>query len=210
MAIMIPEDIDQFTTEGEGQVYKFLATVAKPDTDYTVWYSPDIRGREPDFILYNDEIGLVIFEVKDWSLEQILEADKKQFRLQIGSKIETRQNPAAQARNYVFTCKDAIKKDGELISPETGNPRVWISHGVILTNINKMEFVEKSLDSIIEVDSIFFWDDLHPASPISEDPTGQIFHKLMVERFAPPSSSRLTGKEKVHLKQIIFPVVRIE
>lgn len=43
MATMIPEDIEQFTTDGEGQVYKFLAAVAKPDTDYTVWYSPDIN-----------------------------------------------------------------------------------------------------------------------------------------------------------------------
>ena len=210
MATMIPEDIEQFTTDGEKQVYSFLENVAKPDADYTVWYSPDISGREPDFVLYNKDIGLVIFEVKDWALDQIREADKKQFRLQIGSKVETRKNPAAQARDYVFACKEAIEKDGELISPETGNPRVWISHGVILTNINKLEFVEKSLGSIVDVDSTFFWDDLHPASPVSEDSTGQVFHKLMVERFAPPFQSQLTGKENVHLKQLIFPVVRIE
>jgi len=210
MATMIPEAIKQFTTDGEEQVYNFLERVAKPDADYIVWYSPDISGREPDFILYNNIIGLVIFEVKDWSLDQILEADRKQFRLQIGSKIEVRKNPAAQARDYVFACKDAIEKDGELISPETGNSRVWISHGVILTNINKMEFIEKSMGSIVEVGSTFFWDDLHPASPVSEDSTGQIFHKLMVERFAPPFPSQLTGKEKIHLKQLIFPVVRIE
>ena len=72
MATMIPEDIERFTTEGEKQVYHFLAAVAKPDSNYTVWYSPDIKGREPDLVLYNDDVGLIIFEVKDWSLEQIL------------------------------------------------------------------------------------------------------------------------------------------
>lgn len=70
MATMIPEDIEQFTTDGEKQVYNFLENVAKPDADYTVWYSPDISGREPDFVLYNKDIGLVIFEVKDWSLDR--------------------------------------------------------------------------------------------------------------------------------------------
>jgi hypothetical protein len=70
MAIMIPEDIEQFTTDGEGQVYNFLATVAKPDADYLAWYSPDIKGCEPDFVVFNNDMGLVVFEeVKDWSVE---------------------------------------------------------------------------------------------------------------------------------------------
>jgi len=34
MATMIPEDIEQFTTDGEEQAYNFLETVAKPDADY--------------------------------------------------------------------------------------------------------------------------------------------------------------------------------
>ena len=134
MATMIPEDIEQFTTDGEEQVYNFLETVAKPDADYTVWYSPDIRGREPDFILYHNSIGLVICEVKDWSLNQILKADKKQFRLFMNGREETRKNPMQQAREYFFACMDALKKDGRLLSAahgQGGNPRVPVSYGVI-------------------------------------------------------------------------------
>ena len=58
---MIPEDIEQFTTPGEGRVYHFLAAAARPDNEYIIWYSPDIKGREPNFVLFNDDVGLVIF-----------------------------------------------------------------------------------------------------------------------------------------------------
>jgi len=50
MGIMIPADIDEFHTEGEERFYHFLNAVAKPDEQYIVWYTPDIDGKEPDFI----------------------------------------------------------------------------------------------------------------------------------------------------------------
>jgi hypothetical protein len=84
MATMIPANVEHFTTEGEKQFYKFLESVAKPDSQNIVWYSPDIKGREPDFILYSYHVGLIIFEVKDWALSQIREANPKSFILNIG------------------------------------------------------------------------------------------------------------------------------
>jgi hypothetical protein len=75
MAFMLPEQVESFKTEGEGRFYRFLATVAKPDHSYLAWYTPDLQGKEPDFILYSDSVGLIVFEVKDWALHQIREAD---------------------------------------------------------------------------------------------------------------------------------------
>ena len=65
MATMIPENVGRFTTEGEKQFYRFLESVAKPDSQYIAWYTPDLKGKEPDFILFGDKIGLIVFEVKD-------------------------------------------------------------------------------------------------------------------------------------------------
>lgn len=48
MATMIPSDINDFHTVGEGRFYHFLEQVAKPDEQNIVWYTPDINGREPD------------------------------------------------------------------------------------------------------------------------------------------------------------------
>ena len=75
MATMIPENVEEFKTEGERQFYKFLEAVAKPDAGHITWYTPDIEGKEPDFILYSRSVGLIVFEVKDWVLDQIREVN---------------------------------------------------------------------------------------------------------------------------------------
>ena len=48
MALMIPDEVQSFTTEGEGKFYRFLSAAAKPDNAYLAWYLPDIHGKEPD------------------------------------------------------------------------------------------------------------------------------------------------------------------
>ncbi len=93
MATMIPEGVERVTTEGEKQFYRFLEKVTQPDSKYIAWYTPDLKGKEPDFILFGDKIGLIVFEVKDWNLEQIREATPQHFILSIGGKTKSRQNP---------------------------------------------------------------------------------------------------------------------
>ena len=83
MAIMIPNDVEEFQTEGERVFFRFLQSVAKPDSRYIAWYLPDIKDREPDFLLYCEDVGLVIFEVKDWTLSQIRQANPHSFFLDI-------------------------------------------------------------------------------------------------------------------------------
>ncbi|HQG65764.1 MAG TPA: nuclease-related domain-containing protein, partial [Smithella sp.] len=109
MATMIPADTEEFTTEGEKTFYRFLHAVAKPDHKYLCWYLPDINGREPDFLLYSEDVGLIIFEVKDWRLDQIISADSQFFTLSIAGKAEKRQNPLHQARDYFHWVMDRIK-----------------------------------------------------------------------------------------------------
>ena len=53
MATIIPENVETFTTEGEGQFYKFLEAVAKSDSRHITWYTPNIQGKVPDFILFS-------------------------------------------------------------------------------------------------------------------------------------------------------------
>jgi superfamily I DNA and RNA helicase len=213
MATMIPENVERFTTEGEKQFYRFLESAAKPDSQYIVWYTPDLKGKEPDFILFGDKVGLIVFEVKDWALEQIREANPQHFILSIGGKTESRKNPFQQARDYFLYLMDTIKNDGRLISKEPGyhgNPKIPINYGVIFPNMNKYEYVQKEFDQVIGTDKIFFWDDLHTASDICTDTTGNCFQQALIKMFTPQFSFTITGKELNHLKQLIFPIVRIE
>jgi hypothetical protein len=51
MATMIPNDVEEFQTEGERVFFRFLQSVAKPDSRYVAWYLPDIKDKELEFIL---------------------------------------------------------------------------------------------------------------------------------------------------------------
>jgi hypothetical protein len=44
MATMIPNDVEEFQTEGEGVFFRFLQSVAKPDSRYVAWYLADTNG----------------------------------------------------------------------------------------------------------------------------------------------------------------------
>ncbi len=213
MATMIPSDISEFKTEGEGKFYRFLENAAVHNSEYIAWYTPDINGREPDFLIYAKDVGIVIFEVKDWALEQIVKADTRTFTLKSGSRTEDKKNPYHQAREYYEQTIDKIKKDTHLVSKNPvhhGNPRIPIHYGVVLANINRYEYTQKGLDRVIGTDKIFFWDDLHPESDICTDSTGTTFRKILKDKFPPQFPFSLTAQELSRLRQLIFPSVTIE
>ena len=213
MATMIPENVQTFKTDGERTFYQFLQSVAKPDDQYVVWYSPDLNDQEPDFVLYNKNAGIVIFEVKDWALDQIVEANPHTFRLKFGAKLETRANPLHQACGYMYDLMDVLKPDGQLISKDIahgGKPIIPMSYGVVFTNINKHEYKKTAFQQVLAADKAFFWDDLHPESDICQDRSGKCFAGFFKEKFKPLFPFKLSGKQMDHLKQLIFPSVRVE
>ena len=213
MAIMIPKNVKSFKTEGEKAFYLFLQKVARPDEQYTVWYSPDLSGQEADFVIYNKDTGIVIFEVKDWALDQIIEADPRTFKFRNGAKVEARKNPLQQASGYMHDLMGVLKSDGQLISRDPthlGKPIVPMSYGVVFTNINMHEYEEKGLHRVLPTDKVFFWDDLHPQSEICRDPSGACFNRNFSQMFPPLFPVKLSGKQLDHLKQLIFPSVKVE
>jgi hypothetical protein len=213
MATMIPKDIEEFKTDGERRFYRFLESVAKPDHEFTTWYLPDVEGREPDFILFGSEVGLLIFEVKDWVLDQIVEANPHTFTLEVGERHEPRKNPLQQAREYLESLMDHLREDGRLVSRDPqhqGKPKIPIGMGVVFPNITRHEYRRRKLDAVIDPGKVFFWDDLDAASDIACDASGHCFRKTLLEMFPPLFRFSLTGPEYHHLKQLLFPIVRIQ
>lgn len=213
MATMIPNEVNAFTTDGERTFFRFLQSCAKPDDRYTAWYLPDILGREPDFLLYAPDAGLVILEVKDWALDQIIAADPQFFTLYMEGKEERRKNPLQQIREYFGQVMDKIKEDGYLVSRDShsyGQVKVTVNSGIVFPNINKHEYEQKCLHHVIPSDRIFFWDDLHPQSPICSDMTGQCFCDSLERMLKVKPRFSITGKELNHLRQLIFPQIRID
>jgi hypothetical protein len=213
MALMIPDDIEHFSTEGERQFYGFLKTAAKPDSKYLAWYLPDINGREPDFILFCRDTGLTIFEVKDWDLNQIQEANPHNFTLTMGGHQEQLESPLKQAKTYCRFLMDKIREDRRLLSRDpqhSGNSKIPIGEGVVFPNINKYEYIQKAFDQVIHSDQVFFWDDLHPQSDICRDASGQSFSIALQQMSPPLFHFNLTPDELHHLRQLLFPMIRID
>jgi hypothetical protein len=189
-----------------------VCRLGKPDDRYIIWYAPDISGSEPDFILYCPDVGLIVFEVKDWSIEQICEVSPKTFRIRSGFKEESRTNPHEQARVYVHNLLECIRSDGRLVNKDgfaQGKPKIPISHGVVFPNINSYEYKERfSHDGIIPVSKILFWDDLDPHSELC-DPSGRAFHDAIRERFEPRFPCHISSHELGHLRQLLYPTIRV-
>lgn len=209
---MIPENVEDFHTEGERRFYRFIETVALPHDQYICWYTPDIKGNRPDFLLFSKKLGLIVFEVKDWCLDQIISANPKTFELLANNKRSRLKNPYDQARSYVYNVLDLIKNDGRLISKDPehrGNSKVPIECGVVFPNINKFEYNEKGLDSIIDPAKAFFWGDLHLQSDYCSDHTGACLAEALEAKFPPRFSFSITNNEFQHLKHLIFPSIRL-
>lgn len=212
MATMIPEDIEGFCSDGEQVFYRFLSSVAKPNDQFLCWYSPEICDAEPDFVLFHNKIGLIVFEVKDWQVEQIREVNPKKFMIAFGGKEISCTSPHEQARGYFFKILDRLVQDGKLVNrdgPASGKPKIPIATGVVFPNINKHEYRERFGDDVIPIEKVFFWDDLSPYSDLYE-PTGKRFYETLQQRFEPKFPCQLSSWEFQHLRQLLYPTIRIQ
>ncbi|MDR1922635.1 MAG: NERD domain-containing protein [Candidatus Adiutrix sp.] len=198
MAAMIPSDNTLFATPGEARVYAFLRDVFKPDQEGLVWYSPYIEGREPDFMLFDPNLGLIVFEVKDWVVSQIKAADAHWITFAGGGERKT--NPLKQARQYTFALMKLFRLRGrELLSADPfyqGQLKVPIQAGLIFTNILREEFRASGLKAVLPEGLIFFSDDLHPSSRFHLDHSGRLFRQTLSTMFPPPFPCALDRRDR--------------
>lgn len=214
MARMLPEDIEvlENATPGERIVFRFLQEAARPDADLIGWYEPAIgeQGREPDFVLFGNQQGLLVLEVKDWLIDQIEEADSQHFKVWIGGREENKTNPDRQARGYIYELMNVLKEFPEFETgpgDHQGQLKIPIGRMVVFPNITKAEYLERGLDQIIPSERVLLQDDLANEGEIRFDPTGKKFQDRIAPAF-PFSFKGLTPKEIYHLNSILYPVLK--
>ncbi len=103
------EQIDQFKqplTEGERHLIKFLDENLKKDdffqgddlakyNGWLIFVQPFLNGSRPDIIIFNPNVGVQIFEVKDWNLKNY------SFGTQGNSRgIHAKKSPVQQVEYY--------------------------------------------------------------------------------------------------------------
>jgi Superfamily I DNA and RNA helicases len=214
MATLIPHSNTSFTTQGESRFYDFLKEAAKPDSQCIAWYSPQVGGREPDFVLYTPEVGLVVFEVKDWITTQVAFADAKTFRLRFSeNREEVRANPIFQGREYIFSILNKIRAAGRaLLSSDPryqGKPAIPVHCGVVFANMNQDEFLSAGLDAVIPADKILFEEEIHSTSALYNDRSGGKFRQKLLQMFPPPFPFSIQKSGLDELRRLLWPEVQI-
>jgi hypothetical protein len=212
MSLMHPDDIEdlEVATIGEKKVFRFLREAARPDGDFIGWYEPSIggQGREPDFVLFGRQHGLLILEVKDWLIDQIEEADSHHFKIWIGGREENKTNPDRQARGYVYELMDVLKEIPEFQSgpvAHEGQIKIPIGRMVVFSNISREDYLDRGLDQVIPTERVLFLDDLANDGEIRCDPSGKKFQDRIAPVFLFPFNG-LTPKEIYRLNSILYPV----
>jgi hypothetical protein len=56
-------------TTGEMRVFDFFDTYLDPE--WEIYLQPHLNGLKPDFVLLNPNVGIAVFEVKDWNLDAV-------------------------------------------------------------------------------------------------------------------------------------------
>ena len=103
-------DIDKLRqplTPGEREVLDLFDSRLSPD--WEIYVQPHLNGLRPDFVLLNPNVGVAVFEVKDWALEamsyRIEGSDARGYRLRAVAPDGTdcdreAANPISQAERY--------------------------------------------------------------------------------------------------------------
>lgn len=181
----------------------------KLDDDYLLWYDVPIGPRHlhPDFVVMHPRRGLLILEVKDWSIKTIQQADKQCWQVFIDGMLKTQPNPAEQARQYAHAVVDALKRDPQLVEPggeHQGKLAFPWSYGVVFPNMTRKQFTEGQLDQVIEPHQVICSDEMLEKLD-AEDLQSRLwdmFPYLMRGVMSLPQLDRV--------RWILFPEVRVQ
>ncbi len=91
MAILVP-DIEEINSlpqkPTEGEIFLMEALCKTLDDQWTVYFQPHLNGLRPDIVIFCEDAGIGIFEVKDWDLDahRIIKSDDGEYNWQVRDK----------------------------------------------------------------------------------------------------------------------------
>jgi hypothetical protein len=193
MARMYPEDIaaSEETTEGEKKTFRFLREAARPDSDFICWHEPPIgsKGKEPDFVLFSNRFGLLVLEVKDWSIQQILSYTPTEFQIRISKKTRKKTNPDKEAKEYVNILMERLREVPEFLTDVGSRPdqlKIPIGRMVVFPHIVYDQYKARGLHWMIPWERALLKDDMEPTGEIQCDPTGTKISERIADSFPFP------------------------
>ena len=211
---MVPESISasQDATPGEKLVFKVLRDALLPDEEFIVWFEPAAVKRRPDFLVWSQELGLLVIEVKDWDSKKILDMNPRHWKIERHGKPQVHDSPTEQARKVFIGFKELFQRSGLFCHPEgpnAGRLRFPIGYCAVFTNITRKQAKEKGITAVLRDSLCLFSEDLQFEC---EDRGAQ---RKFISRLRQCFDVQfhfdpLTYKELKLLRYTIFPEIRIE
>lgn len=180
MAMMIPPSPPEDATLGERRVYHLFE---KLPALFTAWINPSLDGVTADLILYTPKNGLIVFEVKDWTLDQVVSADRNEVQLRVGWEVVKRSCPLGQTRMYLNRLKALFQRPGEKLF------LLPLQCGVVFPNMRRAEFTQRlshdvSIQELADPATTLFRDDLDALEQAHDK--GGFFQQFLDVHFARP------------------------
>ncbi|MFG6146819.1 3'-5' exonuclease [Halobacillus sp. B23F22_1] len=210
MAITIPESIRSSATAGERVLFHTLKEYL--DDDYIVYYEPEVNGKRPDFLIIGPYLGLLVLEVKDYTLTTLHRLNHDEWMINSSSDgLVTVKSPLKQSRDYMFHIQVLLKKDGNLINQEgkyQGKLKFPCGFGTVFTRLSQNQCVKTDLYEVIDPTFLLTREEIDPEqNHFSEE---QLIEKLM-NMFTIPFrlNEPLSSNEINAIRYHLFPEVRI-
>ncbi len=188
---VIPNDLPKLTN-GERKVLEKIRSIYKTsEANAYLYIQPRIRNLEPDFILIDPHMGVVILEVKDWGISYIRKADRRQVHLNDNKVVD---NPLFKANQY-FRAAQGIFSMNEILLNDYAELKFHLHSFVIFPNLSSNEIEENDLAPIF---------DQKPSAYI----TSNEFSTVKKEHLFKGNSTIIEEEEVVALRTILFPEIK--
>ncbi len=180
------------------------------DAEVLVFWRPQLEsGKQPDVVVYWPELGLILYEIKDWVIDQIEKADPNEWTIKFGRVRSAKTAPLKQARQYFYQLREQLERERCLLSEDPkhrGKLKIPIATAVAFPNISRADFLSRNLDKVLPVKFVMFGDD------IEEIRNGRkSFFHILKAHFDPWwRNDALSQQERDILRKILFPRVTLD
>ena len=167
MGLVIPDSALGDRAYGINAGEKYLLKKLKealPD-DCLVWHNIDLPNHyQPDIVAYVPRLGIIIFEVKDWTAQTINIIEQNFWEIQAEGRSKKIRSPLEQVRNYYFELAQLFQKKNTLLQDTgnfKGNFKLPIAHVVAFTNMRRTELPDRAQQHL-DPHKYIFRNDLEP------------------------------------------------
>lgn len=123
---------------------------------YPLFYKVGERRKEPDILLLDKELGIIIIEVKGYTIDNIINIEPNNWTIK--DSYDKTANPIAQAEDYLYSTKAKFDMDRNLRGKVRGQ------YFVALPKISKSQWEKRGFNKIIDDTYIILEDDLGKVS----------------------------------------------